>query len=87
MANLTDVAGKLPCVIWQPRNPVPVFCNKDLATGRYTILGEEEDMTATRLITLHGPKGGWQNRMPNAIHIVKYLGQQVREWYFTLKAV
>lgn len=68
--------GKLPCVLWQPNNPKPTFCEKDLATGRYTVMGDDEDMTATDLIKLYGPKGGWQNRMPNAIHIVQFVGQQ-----------
>ena len=79
--------GKLPCVLWQPNNPRPTFCEKDLATGRYTLMGEEEDMTATDLIKLYGPKGGWQNRMPNAIHIVQYLGQHVSQLVNTIKVL
>ena len=74
-------------MLWQPKNLVPTFCYKDLATGRYTKLGATEDLAATEIIKRHGPKGGESSRLPNAIHIVQYLGEEVifllfpQTWY------
>lgn len=66
--------GRLPCVVWQA--DTPTFCEQLLNTERYTLLEEDEQMTAIHLTSLYGQSDGWPAEKGDPIYVVKHLGEK-----------
>ncbi len=64
-------------MIWRPKEKRPTYCPKDLATGRFTVSGGQEEMSASRLVREYGPKGGEGSRNDEAIKIVRSVDEEV----------
>lgn len=60
--------GRLPCAVFQ-RNRC-TLCEKDMLSEKFFVVGRPKAaLSASKLILLHGPKGGSDSRKADAIHV------------------